>query len=214
MRKNRLAFTLIELLVTIVLFSLLLATALYSFKFISINIKNINNTNPQRAMNFNFLRDVFSSTYYYIDTDEKANKGNVRFYHYFKGRKESCRFISNASVFYDELVIVQLTLVDGVLLYEEGKIFSKKIDYKKIDKIKLTQKIKILKNIDKLNFSYISNGKRSLEISKNIPDSLEINFEKNGKKYRYLFSIKSSNKLKLEVLKRDYDMMHTSEGVN
>jgi len=54
----RRAFTLIELLVTIVLFTLLLATALYSFRFASLDIRNINNTNPQKAMHYNQVRDA------------------------------------------------------------------------------------------------------------------------------------------------------------
>lgn len=212
MKKNKPAFTLIELLVTIVLFSLLLATALYSFRFISINIRHINNTNPQRAMNFNFLKDVFSSTYYYIDTDEKVKKGRNRFYHYFEGSKKSCRFISNASVFYDELVVVQLTVKNNKLLYEEGKIFAKNIDYKKINTIKLTQKIKILENIEALNFSYERKGRKNNVISKKIPDKVQINFQKNKKNYSYIFSIKSNNTLNLETLIRDYELINSIQG--
>lgn len=210
--KDKKGFTLIELLVTIVLFSLLLATALYSFRFISINIRNINNTNPQEAMNFNLLKDVFSATYAYIDTDKNKFVGRERYSYYFYGKKNSCRFISNSSLFYNEMVVVQLTFQKKKLIYEEGRIFDKNINYQMLNKIKLTHKITLLKNIETLNFKYYKKGKNLSAIDKKIPESIELNFTRKLQKYTYFFVPKSNNATLLETLIRDYDLMHSQRG--
>ncbi|CAA6819839.1 MAG: Unknown protein [uncultured Sulfurovum sp.] len=212
MKKNRLGFTLVELLVTIVLFSLLLATALYSFRFISINMRNINNTNPQDAMNFNLLKDVFSSTFYYIDTDNKKLEGRERYFYYFNGTKDSCRFVSNSSLFFDELVVVQLSLKDAKLIYEEGRIFQKNINYQDLENIQLTERITILKNLEMLNFKYKTHKGIKSEIFKEIPRGVEINFKGKVKEYNYIFSVKSRNITQLESLIRDYDLSRSSLG--
>ena len=195
MSRVKQAFTLIELLVTIVLFSLLLVVALYSFRYVSLNIRKINNTNPQMAMRFNFLKDVFSSAYPYIDTDVTKKVGKERYYNYFKGKKESCRFVSSASLFYNEIIIVNLFVENKKLYYSEGKIFAKDIDYKKLD------------NIEMLSFSYKLNDKIYQHISKKIPDRVRIDFKQKSKTYSYIFSVKSKQNIRLNTIIRDYDLV-------
>ena len=207
MSRNKQAFTLIELLVTIVLFSLLLVVALYSFKYVSLNMRKLNNTNPQTAMTFNFLKDVFSSTYPYIDTDITKKIGRERYYNYFEGKKDSCRFVSSASLFYDELIIVNLFVEDKKLYYSEGKFFAKDIDYKNLDAIKLTKKIKVLENIEMLSFSYKLNDKRYKHISKKIPNVIHMTFKQKSKTYSYIFSIQSKQNIRLNTIIRDYDLV-------
>ena len=192
-------FTLIELLVTIVLFSLLLATALYSFRFISINIRNINNTNPKRAIYYNLLRSTFNSIYYYIDSDSDEIDIDKRLYLYFYGEPTRCRFISKSSIFHNQLVIAELSYKDNELWYKESKIFDKKIDYKNLDGIEMKKKILILSNVKKLKFKYIFNNKESNSLEKEIPQLVTIDFKSNLKDYSYLFSIKSKD---IDRLKR------------
>jgi len=211
MQKNKLAFTLIELLVTIVLFTLLLATTLYSFRFMSINIRNINNTNPQNAMNYNLLQKAFASTYFYIDVDERASSGEKRYYYYFKGTKDSCRFISSFSYFYDELVLIQLTFKDQELWYEEGRIFAKDINYKQLDKIRLTKKRRLLRNILNSEIVYLNGEASSSEIINKFPSLIEMSFTKNKKRYRYSFALKSKTDLRLNTIRRDYELMKNQD---
>lgn len=194
-------FTLIELLVTIVLFSLLLATALYSFQFISINIRNINNTNPKQAVNYNLLRGAFNSVYYYIDTNTQEMSIDKRLYFYFHGKSNQCRFITTSSVFYNQLVIVEIFYKDKELWYTESRIFDEDIDYKQLDKIKMDKRFLVLNNIEELKFNYTFNAKESNDIKKNIPEFIRIDFKSNFKKYSYLFLIKSNNRERLERLK-------------
>lgn len=213
MNKYRGAFTLIELLVTIVLFSLLLGVALYSFRYISLNMRTINNTNPQTAMTFNFLKDVFASTYPYIDTNSKKRVGRERYFHYFEGKEKSCRFVSSASLFYDEIIVVSLFIEDKKLYYTEGKIFGTEIDYKNLNLIHLKKKIKVLDNIERLSFSYKLNNKMSHHLSKRIPEGVRMNFQQKSKKYSYIFSIQSKQNIRLESLIRDYDLMQNSGSI-
>ena len=199
MKKN--GFTLIELLVTIVLFSLLLATALYSFRFISINIRNINNTNPEKAINYHLLRGAFNSLYYYIDSNSDEMDIDKRLYFYFYGDSSRCRFITKSSIFYNQIVIAELSYKDKELWYKESKIFDKKINYKHLDKIKMDKKFLVLKNIEELKFRYTFESNERNRLEKKIPKLVDIEFKSNLKNYSYLFYIKSENINKLKRLK-------------
>jgi len=200
---KRKGFTLIELLVTIVLFSLLLGTALYSFRFISINMRNINNTNPQKAINYDLLRGVFNSIYYYIDSNSKEMDIDKKFYLYFYGEANKCRFITKSALFYKEIALGQLRYENEELWYEESKIFDKSLDYRSLDTIKMEKKVLILRGIKKMQFIYKFDTHSSSEIRKKIPQLVSINFKDKRKEYHYSFSIKSNNLEKLKRLKFD-----------
>jgi prepilin-type N-terminal cleavage/methylation domain-containing protein len=197
------AFTLLELLVTIVLFSLLLATSLYSFRFISINMRNINNSNPEKAINYALLRGAIGSIYAYVQRDNSSFK-NDEFYYYFKGESLKCRFITISPLFYSEVAIGELSFIDKKLIYREGKIFDKEVNYKNLDTIPLTQEIIILDNISEMKILYYMNGKEHLNIEKEIPNLIKIKFIHYEKDKEYIFSIKSNNKEQLNMIKSQY----------
>ena len=187
------AFTLIELLVTIVLFSLLLMTALYSFRFISLNIKNINNTNPQKAINYDLVRNVIGSLYYYVAVDKKEMALNKRTYHYFEGKEKECFFITMSPLYSTGLAMVHLKYEDSKLWYEEGKLFTKGVDYMSLNNIPLSHKFIILDNIKDVVFSYRVGQKNRQNISRHIPEMISLKIEEEQKKKRYIFKIKSNN---------------------
>ena len=210
MQKNKLAFTLMELLITITLFTLLLATALYSFRFMSLNVRKINNTNPEIVMNYTILRDAFSSMYHYIDVNPLSKIGKDRYFFYFKGTSNGCKFITQSGYFYNELVLVNLIFKDEQLWYAESKIFSKNINYKEINNIKFYKKKRVLKNVHDLSFSYTIDEKKSLELFNKLPTSVSLTFknQKNQQK-KYIFAIKSKTKIRKQIIIRDYDLSKT-----
>ena len=192
----RLGFTLIELLVTIVLFSLLLSISLYSFRFVSINIHNINNTNPKQAINYTLLRDTISSIYSYIDTEREENHISKSYFFYFNGNEKKCRFITKSGIFTKRLSLVELRFENNTLFYYESKVFNKDINYRYLDKVYLSKKIKLLSNIRKFSFHY--NNEKKSSFYKDIPSFIIIKFKKNKRYYQYKFKIKSYNKLRLK----------------
>jgi prepilin-type N-terminal cleavage/methylation domain-containing protein len=189
------AFTLIELLVSIILFSLLLVTVLYSFSFVSINMRHINNSNPQEAINYDLLRKALNSIYHYVDVDVDSN-----FFYYFKGNKNICRFITSSPMFSEGIGLGELRYENEKLLYFEGKIFDKNIDYTKLDEIPLTKSFTMLKNVKKLKFKYIFNNHEYSEFAKSIPILIKIKFIKNQSEEQYMFNIKSKNSQFLEII--------------
>ncbi len=195
------AFTLIELLVTIVLFSLLLATSLYSFRFVSINIKNINNTNPKKAINYALLRGSISSIYPYVNKESSINSN---FYVYFKGESIKFRFITISPVFYKKIAIAELSFIDNKLVYKEGKIFDKEVDYSNLDMIDLSQKIVISDNVSDVRFFYYIEGKEELTMKETIPNLIKIKFIQYGQEKEYIFSINSNSKGRLNMIKTQY----------
>ncbi len=197
------AFTLIELLVTIVLFSLLLVVALYSFRFASLNIKNVNNTNPKEAIYYNKLRDAISSIYPYIDVDPKEENRYISVHYFFKGDKKECFFITSSGFFFKELVISHLYFKDKALWYEEGIIFDKNIDYKHLETIPFRHQVMLLDNLDNISLFYISLNKRVKELKNIIPTLITIEIVKGEEKKRYSFAIESDNTLRLGMVQEE-----------
>ena len=190
---KRKAFTLIELLVSIILFSLLLGTALYSFRFISINMKNINNTNPKRAIYYDLLRNTINSIYFYVEMDEREQDINKKFYHYFQGKKNECFFISSSAFYSRKLSMVHIFYKENALWYEEGEIFGKGIDYMNLKNISLDKKVLIIDDVKSVSFSYFFNKKEHQELFRNIPSLLTIKIEEKFKTRVYTFLIESDN---------------------
>ena len=202
MKKN--GFTLIELLVTIILFSLLLATSLYSFRFLSINIRNINNTNPTKVINYALLRGAISSVYAYVQSSNIIKSVDESFYYYFVGESNKCRFITISPIFFDEIAIGEIHLVDNKLIYREGKIFDKEIDYSNLDTIILNKGFTIIDNISDIKILYYLNNKEYLNINKDIPNLIKIKFKQRKKEREYLFHIKSYNRDQLDMIKTQF----------
>jgi prepilin-type N-terminal cleavage/methylation domain-containing protein len=193
-------FTLIELLVTIVLFSLLLMTALYSFRFVSINIRHINNTNPQTAINFNLLRDVIGSTYHYVVVDKIEQNIYKKFYYYFKGEKGECSFITMSPLYTEGLAMVHLRFKDSKLWYEEGKLFKKGVDYLNLDTIPMSNRFILLDNIENFEFSYNIGREKRDEVKRVIPDMVGLKMIIKSKQIQYYFKVKSDNHKNLSLI--------------
>ena len=204
---NRKAFTLIELLVTIVLFSLLLMTALYSFRFVSINIRHINNTNPQKAINFDLLRNVISSMYYYVATDENQKNINKKFYYFFNGNDKECFFITMSPLFSQNLSMVHIYYKDSKLWYEEGKLFKRGVDYLNLSNIPLNKGFILFDDIKNIKISYITNGKREDKLLRKIPNMVEMTiYKQQTLQEKYFFTVKSDNYKNLSiVIKRGFE---------
>lgn len=202
---RRSAFTLIELLVTIVLFTLLLATALYSFRFASLDIRNINNTNPQQAMYYNKLRDTISSVYPYVHYNNKEPNIYLAYYYYFEGKEAECYFISYSGFFYEGLVLSHLFYKEGELWYEERKVFTNEVDYANLKELSFTQKVLLEHDISGLSFVYVDFQGSSKEMFKKIPTLIQLVFEKNEKQRVYSFTIHTSESstLKRTVYRRE-----------
>lgn len=189
---RRSAFTLIELLVTIVLFTLLLATALYSFRFASLDIRNINNTNPQKAIYYDKLRDAISSLYPYVDYNPKEPNIYIAYSHFFEGTAKECYFVSSSGFFYEGLVLSHFFYEEGALWYEEGKVFTPTTDYSNLKSIPFQKKVLIEDAISEFFFLYVSSQGATKELSREIPTFLQLVFEKKSKQKVYSFDIHSN----------------------
>jgi hypothetical protein len=165
-----------------------------------LDIKNVNNTNPKEAIYYNKLRDAISSIYPYIDIDTKEENKYKAVHYFFKGQKKECFFTTSSGFFFQELVISHLYYEDKRLWYEEGIIFDKNIDYKKLETIPLTHKIIIANDLDKLSFSYLSLNQIVSKLKNKFPTLITIEMFKGEDKRIYSFSLSSRNTLRLGMV--------------
>ena len=203
------AFTLIELLVTIVLFSLLLAVALYSFRFASMDIRSINNTNPKNAINYYLIRSAINSIYPYVEIDKNNSSLTKNIHYFFIGDKTETYFITSKGLFFDNnIVLGHLYFLENQLWYEEGKIFGKGINYKELNKIIFSRKILILDNITNLSLFYLSSDKKVyFEYKNKIPLAISIKFTESKKNREYYFFIGMDSEKRLNTVLQSQEMI-------
>ena len=186
-------FTLIELLVTIVLFSLLLITAMYSLSFVTLNIRNINNTNPTNAIFYDLLRKSISSMYPYVIFDEKEKDHRKDIYFYFDGTKNKCSYISKSPLYQDHLSLIELYFEKTKLVYEEKIIFKRGNNYKKLNNLPILKRKVLLTNLKGVEFSYKTSTTVENRLTNKLPILIKMKLLKNRSIEYYYFSIKTNN---------------------
>jgi hypothetical protein len=152
------------------------------------------------AMTYNLLRDTISSIYPYIHTDVNIKNPSKRFYFYFYGNNNRCRFISTSGISFKGINLIELEIKDNKLFYKEGNVFGEKIDYRYLDKIILDDNLTLLVGIEKAKFSYIDSKKMKLDNMESIPDFINLKFTKDKRIFTYKFKIKAHNQLRLEKI--------------
>jgi hypothetical protein len=166
-------------------------------------MRNINNTNPKRAVYYDLLRKTINSIYFYVEIDEKEDNNDKKFYHYFQGKKNECSFISSSSFYSKRLSKIHIVYKDNKLWYEEGEIFGKNLDYLDLNHIPLDKRVLIMDNLKNVSFSYLSGKKEFQELFKKIPSLINITIQDQVKTRIYTFITKSDNNKHLEKIIAD-----------
>ena len=114
------AFTLIELLVTIFLLSLLISSAMMSFKFFLKRSDIIQEKIPKEAMVFSWLNRSLSGMYPYV-------KKNFKYFFYCTNNE--LKYITTTPLIFNNMAIVKIVYENNNLNYYESPLFYKKQNY-------------------------------------------------------------------------------------
>jgi len=118
------SFTLIEILVAIFLLSLLLATAMFSFRLFIKSSDSVSVNIPKKAIAYEWIDKSISGMYPYV---LQENNNYKYFIHY---NKKKLTYVSSIPLYYTDLVLVQLECKDNKLIYKESPIYNKFQNYK------------------------------------------------------------------------------------
>ena len=180
--KTKTAFTLVEVLITILLLSLLMTTAMFSFRFLIKNLNTLQLSLPQKAMNYEHLDRSIQGLYFYII--EKKNHLKKEKTYFFNYGSSSFTYITTQPIYNKSISIATVEYKENALFYSESKLFTQNKNYLLPKNNVHDFQKKLYENINSLDIKYVFQEKT------NIPKLIQISFlDKNHKKQTWIFSI-------------------------
>jgi len=176
------AFTLVEVLITVLLLTLLMATAMFSFRFFIKRVDSLDISLPRDAMSYEYLNHSIYGIYFY-PVKEVQNYKKIDLY-FFKHTKDSFTYITTTPIYYDKIAVAQVKYEDNKLYYYESKLYTKEQDYKNPRILNNSYKKLLKKNIEKFEIHY------SFYEKIKIPKNIELQFTTSNK---WIFAIYSNN---------------------
>ena len=202
------AFTLVELLVAVLLLTLLIGTALFSYRQVLLNIKKAQISTFTEILKIHQIRTSIESIQpYVVDEYNHFNQPMKKLHIFFDGNEQGLTYISLNPTFSNTPSLSELKCIDNKLIYKEEPLYS---GYLNLNQPKFSKKHKekiYWQEISDCKFSYIVQEKR-VNIAKNeLPSFVELFFSDNDAKLHTLvISIKSDyNITASEVYRVLYD---------
>ena len=191
MMRNRYGFTLIELLIALMIFSIAIGLAAYSFRFYVHIIDKIIMPYPKEGVNFSKLRDAIESTFYFVG-EKKNMLGKKRFFFFFYGQEKEMKFITTKPILGHTLSVCRIYVKDDKLIWEEAPVYARDNDYKMPDITTHKKQIVLMKNISDFQLEYFKEGKKLFSyIKEQLPTLVAIHFTKDGRETTFFCKIKS-----------------------
>ena len=188
--KTKTAFTLVEVLITILLLSLLMTTAMFSFRFLIKNLNTLQLSLPKKAMDYEYLDKSIQGLYFYIIENKKFEKKEKTYF--FKHDTSSFTYITTSPIYNKSISIATIKYKENALFYSESKLFTQNKNYLLPKNKPYDFQKKFYKDISNVEINYIFQKKT------NIPKLIQISFlDKNQKKQTWIFSIFSDFKEKI-----------------
>lgn len=185
------AFSLIEMLVALVLVTLLVGVAMFSFKYQLIMIKKTKTSGISRAIIFNQLKtSIESMKHYVVDDYDMLGKSMNNLHYFFIGKQKKMEYITTNPLFSKEIAVVKLICKDQNLIYQEEPLY-KRIDFLRPEVLENSRSSILFKNLDKCEFEYIP--------KENIPSQVILHIQ-NDKISPLYIDIKSDDNLSLGVI--------------
>jgi len=191
MLSKKSAFSLVEMLVGIILISLLIAIAIFSFKYQLMAIDKTQRVGINKVLKFNQLRgSIQSIKYYIVDDYDNLNYPMKKLHTYFIGTKNKINYITKNPLFSKEIAVIKLECIDNNLLYTEEKLYGN-IDFLRPSVKEDSRKTTLYDNLNRCEFKYILNDIEYDELIDKVPSSIEIGLATMEIDEQFYINIKS-----------------------
>lgn len=198
MKRRRYAFTLVEMLVALILISLLIGVALFTFKSQLMMIQKTKTSGIDSVLSYNQLRSsVQSMKYYVVDDYDVFGRDMKHFHFYFDGSKEQMTYITGNPLFSKDIAVAKLMCANKKLIYKEEPLYGK-INFLKPQVLKDSPQITLFKKLSACEFSY-NLAQKTSALNKNIPTSIFIDIKSQTVLPMYV-NIKSDNNITLGII--------------
>lgn len=198
------AFTLVEMLVAVVLLTLLIGVALFSFRLQLMTVRKIKLDSMQRVLAYTQMKRSIESMKYYLvqEYDTVGRPIDYAWDYLFDGTQKKLLFVTENPIFTQGDALVALECKEKKLLYTEEPLYGN-IDFLRPsftdDSIEKT----LYDNLEVCRFSYVTMQGRKVEVLKGVlPSTVFVTLSNK----RFVMRVKSDDNLtKTRLMDRLYD---------
>ena len=185
MRK---AFTLVELLVAVVLLTLLIGTAMFSYRQVLLNITKAQKSTFNEILKVHQIRtSIASMQHYVVDDYNQFNQPMKKLHDFFLGNEHYVKYISLNPSLSNIPSLSSLECKDNSLVYKEEPLY-KRIDVNRPDFLEDTPSVVYWKDIESCRFEYILEDKLLTALENKLPTAIKIDFIDSNEKEHTLFT--------------------------
>ncbi len=177
------AFTLIEMLVAIVIITLLIGVAIFSFRMQLLTIHKTKTEGINKVLKYNQIKSAFESIKYYVVQEyDMLNRPMRKLDYFFYGSKKEALFITNNPIYSDKVSLVKLSCIKNKLIYKEEPLYGYMNYLQPSFNPNKFRQLDIYNNLEKCEFYYINKkGALVRQISNKIPKEIYLKLNKNNK---------------------------------
>lgn len=194
------AFSLVEMLVAVVILTLLIGVAIFSFKHQLIAISKTKKIAIDKAITFKQLKSSLESmTYYVVNVYDTLNQPMKDLNYYFKGTKKEVMYITQSPLFSTEDSVVQLKCDDEKLLYKEEKLYGR-IDFLRPSLLEDSRELIMYNDLSKCEIQYYINNEKKDNLQNILPDAVEVKIELNNESNDIYVKVKNDNNTSIDYV--------------
>ena len=176
---KRAGFSLIEMLVAVVLLSLMIGVAVFSFKYQLIAIQKTKKVGINKVITYNQIRTSLQSIKYYIVDDyDMLNYPMKKLHTYFKGTKTKINFITTSPLFSKDIALAKLECIEDSLIYQEEALYGD-IDFMRPELKEESKSITFYSNLQKCEFNYLYDDIFVETLTDKIPKDIMLKLTQN-----------------------------------
>ena len=175
--SKRNAFSLVEMLVAVLLLTLLIGVAIFSFRYQLIAISKAQKVGFTKVLKYNQLRTSLQSMKcYVVDDYDMLNQTMQNLHLFFNGAKNQLTYITESPLFSNEIALVQLRCEDSKLLYKEENLYGN-IDFLRPELLANSQETILYDDLTECAFSYQLRDQTLQELKDDVPTGVTVNLE-------------------------------------
>jgi prepilin-type N-terminal cleavage/methylation domain-containing protein len=199
------AFTLVELLIAVLLLTLLIGTALFSYRQALLNISKAKKSTFNEVLKVHQIRtSIESMQHYVVDDYNQFNQPMKKLHIFFTGNKHYFQYISLNPTLYNIPTLSAFECKDNTLIYKEEMLYSR-IDVNRPEFLEDSKKIIYWKDIKDCKFEYKIENTIMTFLENRVPNSIKIEYINNKRKYIIFTTIKSDYNIShYEIYERLY----------
>lgn len=197
-KKN--AFSLVEMLVAVLLLTLLIGVAIFSFRYQLIAITKAQKVGFTKVLTYNQLRTSLASMkHYVVDDYDMLNQTMQNLHVFFNGNKNELTYITESPMFSKEIALAQLKCVDSALVYTEEALYGN-IDFLRPQLQESSQEVVFYDNLTACGFSYHVKEKIFEELKNELPTAIAINIQSQERAEEMYVDIRSDYNISVGMI--------------